>query len=393
MTIKPIRNSAEHLAAKKKLKSWIAANKDGAKSDDIAVLVAVIEQFERQNFPIDAPTPVAAIKHRMDQRGMSPRDLEPFLGSRSRVSEVLAGKRSLSLDLIRALHEGLGIPYEALIEKPSVKSEQLEVSRPVLKKLASMGFELKPDGIASFLQNAFGAQHSPALLARKTRTQRASAKTDDVALLLWQAAALIKAARTNISTPFNRRRLTDGVLRQIAQLSATTAGPKAVRDFLSQYGIIFIVNPMLPGTFLDGAAMLLDDRTPVVVVTLRHDRVDNFWFTLLHELAHVSRHYEALQHDRFAFFDDLDLDSNDGREKEADELAQEALIPSSLLRSVNWTAYSSNEDIARLANAAGVHSSIVAGKWQRQYADYRKFSRLIERNTLRSQLAPNLLPE
>ena len=121
-----------------------------------------------------------------------------------------------------------------LIDKPSIKSAQIEVSRPILKKLSSMGFELNPDGVASFLQRAFGVQHSPALLARTTRTQRASAKTDEVALLLWQAAALIKAAQTSVTAPFNRRRLTDGVLRQVAQLRAESAGPKAGQDFLSQ---------------------------------------------------------------------------------------------------------------------------------------------------------------
>lgn len=394
MTVKPIRNSIEHQAAKETLKAWITENKKGAKSDDIEVLVAVIEKFERQNFPIEAPSPIAAIKHRMDQRGMSPRDLEPFLGSRARVSEVLGGKRSLSLDHIRALHEGLSIPYDALIEKPAIQqSAQLEISRPVLKRLASIGFDVKSDDVTSFLQRAFGSETSPALLARKTRTQRASAKTDDTALLLWQAAALIKAGRANLSAQFNRRRMTDTLLRTVAQLSETPAGPKAVRDFLAQYGIIFVINPMLPGTFLDGAAMLFDEKTPVVVLTLRHDRIDNFWFTLIHELVHISRHYDDLQQDRFAFFDDLDLESNDEREKEADEVAQEALIPSHLLRSTNWNAYSSNEDIIGLAEAANIHVSIAAGRWQRQHADYRKFSRQIVRNTLRSMLAPNLFSE
>jgi HTH-type transcriptional regulator/antitoxin HigA len=218
--------------------------------------------------------------------------------------------------------------------------------------------------VTSFLQRAFGDQTSPALFARKTRTQRASAKTDDAALLLWQAAALIKATKINVARPFNHRQLTSVVLRQIAQLSATSAGPKKVKEFLSQLGIIFVINPILPGTFLDGAAMLLHETTPVVVLTIRHDRIDNFWFTLLHELVHLSRHYNALKEDRFVFFDDLDLESEDVREQEADELAQESLIPKALLRSVNWSAYSSSDDITNLAEAAGVHIAIAAGRWQ-----------------------------
>ena len=286
--------------------------------------------------------------------------------------------------MIRALHEGLGIPYESLIEKPEAeKPQSLSVSRPVLKKLETMGLSVAADRVGDFLHKAFGDQALPALLARRTRTQRASAKTDDVALLLWQAAALMRAAKSQPSTPFERSLLTNKCLREVAMLSSLPNGPEQARKLLSRCGIIFLVNPTLPGTFLDGAAMLLHEKTPVIALTLRYDRVDNFWFTLLHELAHIARHYDALLKDQFAFFDDLDLASEDERETEADQLAQESLIPSHLLTSIKWHGFSANEDILSLAEAARVHASIAAGRWQREHSDYRKFSRLIERNTIR----------
>lgn len=394
MTLKPIRTAADHTAATEKLKSMIASNRSGARSDDIEVLVAIIEKYERQHFSIEAPTPIAAIKLRMDQGGLTPRHLEPFIGSRARVSEVLAGNRSLTVKMIRALHDGLGIPYESLIGKTEVESaDELDVPRPVLKRLQSFGLKVSTDHIGEFIHQAFGNEPLPGLLARRTRTQRASAKTDDTALLLWQAAALVRAAKTNLPVAFDRKKITARFLRDIAKLSAHANGPAEARKRLAANGIILLINPVLPGTFLDGAAMLLDRKVPVVVLTLRHDRVDNFWFTLLHELAHIARHYEALLKDQFAFFDDLEMATEDDREQEADDLAQESLIPSALLELVGWHAYSSNEDIEALARLAGVHVSIAAGRWQRVNSDYRKFSRLIERNTIRQVIAPDLFDD
>lgn len=88
-----------------------------AESDEIEVLALLIETYEKEAFPIDLPSPIEAIKFRMDQQALAQKDLVPFIGSKSKVSEVLSGKRALSLNMIRNLHEGLGIPYEVLIQK------------------------------------------------------------------------------------------------------------------------------------------------------------------------------------------------------------------------------------------------------------------------------------
>ncbi len=391
MTMRPIRTPADHKAALQKLKKLILLNKDSSQSDAIEVLTILIEKYEHQNIGIDAPTPIAAIKFRMEQADLTPRQLEPFIGSRARVSEVLGGKRALSLDMIRALHDGLGIPYESLIEKPEIRESQtFVVSQPVLNKLENIGLRITADRIEEFLRKAFGDQPLPTLLARRTRTQRATAKTDDTALLLWQAAVLVRAAKSASRKTFDRKLLTNKFFRELAKLSSLPDGPKQAKELLNAHGIIFLVTPTLPGTFLDGAVMLLRGKTPIIALTLRHDRIDNFWFTLLHELAHLARHYDCLLQDQFAFFDDLDLASEDERETEADDLARESLIPSNMFASVNWHAYSSNDDIESLASNAGVHVSIAAGRWQREHADYRKFSRLIERNTIRNSIASEI---
>lgn len=86
--------------------------------DELELLVMLVESYEDRAFPLDLPDPISAIRFRMEQEGLSPKDLVPFIGSRSRVSEVLSGRRTLSLSMIRALHDGLGIPYDVLLVVP-----------------------------------------------------------------------------------------------------------------------------------------------------------------------------------------------------------------------------------------------------------------------------------
>jgi HTH-type transcriptional regulator/antitoxin HigA len=94
----------------------MAAKRNTPAGDRLDVLVTLVEAWERQHYPIDLPDPVAAIRYHMDQNGLQPRDLIPFIGSRNRVYEVLNRKRSLTLHMVWRLHEGLGIPAESLIK-------------------------------------------------------------------------------------------------------------------------------------------------------------------------------------------------------------------------------------------------------------------------------------
>ena len=115
-----IHDDAEHAAALAELDALLdAAPAPGTpQADELQLLALVIEMYERHRWPLELPDPVDAILFVMDQRGLSRRDLENYLGRRSRVSEVLARKRGLSIRMIRALHEGLGIPLEVLVQEP-----------------------------------------------------------------------------------------------------------------------------------------------------------------------------------------------------------------------------------------------------------------------------------
>jgi HTH-type transcriptional regulator/antitoxin HigA len=92
------------------------AKRNTPEGDRLDVLVTLVEAWESKHFPLDLPDAVEAIKYQMEQSGLEPRDLVPFIGSRNRVHEVLNRKRPLTLKMIRRLHEGLGIPAESLIK-------------------------------------------------------------------------------------------------------------------------------------------------------------------------------------------------------------------------------------------------------------------------------------
>lgn len=115
MTIKPIRNDEDLKAAFKRLEVIFQAEEGTPQADERDVLVTLIEAYENKFYSFGPADPIEAIRFRMEQQGLTARDLEPFIGPSGRVSEVLNRKRPLSLRMIRKLHDGLQIPYESLL--------------------------------------------------------------------------------------------------------------------------------------------------------------------------------------------------------------------------------------------------------------------------------------
>ncbi len=118
MTIKPIRNEDDYREALNRIESLMNAQEDTSEGDQLDVLVTLVEAYERKVYPMDLPDPVEAIKFYMEQNDMTPKDLEPVIGRRNRVYEVLNHTRPLTLKMIRNLHGQLGIPAESLIKEP-----------------------------------------------------------------------------------------------------------------------------------------------------------------------------------------------------------------------------------------------------------------------------------
>ena len=118
MDLRVIKTNADYQSAVEEAESLIALDPDPGtnEAERLDLLSLLIEKYEGENFPIDLPDPIGAIKFRMNEQRLRQKDLVPFIGSKSKVSEVLSGKRSLTVPMIRALHEGLGIPAEVLLQ-------------------------------------------------------------------------------------------------------------------------------------------------------------------------------------------------------------------------------------------------------------------------------------
>ena len=115
MNIRPIKSEADYETALQRVSVLMDAAPDTPDGDELDVIATLIEHYESQQFPIESADPVEAIMFRMEQKGLTRKDLEPLIGNRNRVSEVLNRRRGLSLEMIRRLHEGLQIPLENLV--------------------------------------------------------------------------------------------------------------------------------------------------------------------------------------------------------------------------------------------------------------------------------------
>jgi len=161
------------------------------------------------------------------------------------------------------------------------------------------------------------------------------------------------------------------------------------QEKLAQHGIALVVAPHLSKTYLDGAALWTREKVPVIGMTVRYDRLDNFWFCLLHELAHLGRHIPDGNGEMF--IDDLqlrerDLAVDDVREKQADDWAQDALIQPDLWKTHPARKRPSVANVLSLAHEAKVHPAIVAGRIRYERHSYRLLSQFVGANEVRRLL-------
>jgi HTH-type transcriptional regulator/antitoxin HigA len=117
MDISPIKTQRDYRRILKEVEGLMRAKRNTPEGDRLDVLVTLVEAWEAKHFPMDLPDAVEAINYHMEQQQLTPRDLEPYIGGRNRVYEVLSRKRPLTLAMVRRLHEGLGIPAESLLKQ------------------------------------------------------------------------------------------------------------------------------------------------------------------------------------------------------------------------------------------------------------------------------------
>lgn len=362
---------------------------------EFELLQLVISDYESRRAVPPKITPVQAIEFRMEQQRLSRKDMETYIGSASKVSEVLAGKRPLSIQMIRKLNKHLGIPAGVLIAadselEPATLEPELEgeyeFDRFPLKEMTERGLlpsaqieagRLKTEAehlVRDFLRKLFQVAPQPALL-RAPLHQSGARTMDSYALLIWRACVVSKALKARPKGVYREGTITSTWLRDLAKLSRFDKGPRLAHEYLNNDGICLVIEPRFKKTYLDGAAML-HGSTPIVALTLRHDRLDNFWFALLHELVHVQRH---LANKCLFIADNLDDKARVGQtaEDEADAGAQEALIPSVLWKASRVRETHTVPDALELARQAGVHPCIVAGRVRHETKNWRLLGNLI----------------
>ena len=394
-TVKKIRSDADYEAALARIEDLMDARSGTQEEQELDVLADLVEHYEAKHIPMEFPSVTAAIEFRMEQADLSPRDLVPYLGSRAKVSEVLSGKRSLTMAMARALHEHLGIPADVLLQEPGAKIDEpltdLDWDRFPIKEMAkrswipkAQNIEKAKSYILAMITAAGGREVAEAAFYRKSEHTRSNAKSDAYALKAWCLKVLADANGQKLAAAYRTGTVTPNFLREVAKLSWSVDGPRLAKEYLAQYGIALVALPHLPKTYLDGAALKLGDGRPVIGLTLRYDRIDNFWFCLLHELAHVGRHMD--DNSDTSFLDDLSLSgASDLKEVEADQWAEEALVPLA-----DWEASKARfsptpNAVMKLAQSVGVHPAIVAGKVRHEHKNYRLLTHFVGTGEIRPQ--------
>ncbi|MDX2142511.1 MAG: ImmA/IrrE family metallo-endopeptidase [Rhodospirillaceae bacterium] len=363
-------------------------------TNKLEVLTILIEAFENSKYPVEPADPVDAILFRMEEKGLKQADLIPYFGTSGRVSEILRRKRPLTVQMIRALSVGLGISAETLIGLGDVtptQDREVDWSKFPIKEMMARGWidrltgsvrEHREGLVKNYITGA-GLNLGIASF-RRSLSGEAQSPTTVYAIFAWLARVIQRARslKPKLGT-FEKARISSSFLKELAHMSWSEKGPMLAIEYLQMNGICVIVEPHLKGTQLDGAALRDIDGTPIIGLTLRFDRLDNFWFTLLHEVAHIWKHVD---NDIDTFVDDLKVLSEDRREAEANRLASEALIPRLVWKRSGAYLSPSKYTVEELARELRIHPAIIVGRLHKETGNYALLNSMVGHNQVRKML-------
>lgn len=328
-------------------------------------------------------------------QGLSQRELADLLGMKEQQIQRYEQDRYFSANLTRCAEvaAALGVNLDAqfqvrqlslldqLPEQDRIGFDTAKLPvRTMLKRGWLHQFELAHPSeafrsdyelAATFIQEATRGRSASALHKQNIRS---GSTQDPYALAAWKARILWKARELNIH-PSESRNIDISVVKTLIELSGQDDGPQQAVALLREQGIALVFEEHLPQTHLDGAALLLDNNVPVIGMTMRYNRLDNFWFVLLHECAHILLHREKGLKD--GFFDDERAPALEDVEKEADSYALNAAIPNEVWKRSLVRFTSSREQVIQFAKKNRVGVAVVAGRIHRERNDYSLFSDLV----------------
>lgn len=388
MIMKPIRSNADYEAALARVDELMSAPEGSSDAEDLEVLAILVEKYEKEHFPFpDAPAS-EVLRLYMEENGLTPKDMAKYLGSPSAVSKILGGSKELTVAHVRILSKELGIPAAALVGAaepeagvdwtafPLVEMARrglfgAQYLRSTFKTLAAAATDLLPTLIGS-------ARLDFACQPRLRQGIKPGPASDSYAIMAWLVEVGKLAQERMPERPYVA--LTREDLRLLAGLSKNLDGIPAAIRYLEERGVPVVVVPHYKKSKIDGGVVVLDGGRPAIGLSLRFDRVDYFWFTFLHEVAHiVLGHVSDFLGEEF-----MDSDSHETIEQEANALVEAVTVPAETFASViPDPSEATLEAIVELAQACGVSVAIVAGRVQYKSGDYRKFARFVGRGKVR----------
>lgn len=331
-------------------------------------------------------------------RGMSQRDLGDYLGLKEQQIQRYEAERyrSASLDRLIEVADALGVQIHKTAELvgdttlASVDPSMWQAF-PIAEMFKRGWFEdfdgslnqakkAAPQLVPVFLKHA---QAPRAFAGLHRKSVRANGQVHEAAIIAWEARVRQIAHRCPPEVRFEPDRIDASWLKALLALTLLADGPARAVDHLFAIGVSLVIERHLPGTLLDGAALRSLDSHAIVALTLRHDRLDNFWFTLFHEVGHLKLHIGDGEFT--AIFDDTEAPATDAVEDEADHFAQEALLTSEQWE-VAASRYLRTEKAVMVdAKRFGVGPAIIAGRIRREARDYTLLKGLVGNGEVRRQ--------
>lgn len=330
-------------------------------------------------------------------RGMSQKDLGDFLGLKEQQIQRYEAERyrSASLDRLIEVSDALGVQIRKRAELVGDRlmgaiAPEAWQSFPVAEMYKRGWFEdfsgtmaearkAAPELVPAFLRGAQARYAAPALHRKSVRS---SGQIHEAAIAAWEARVRHLAERDPPECSFDPDLITEAWISALVALTLVEEGPADAVHHLRSIGIALIVEKHLPGTLLDGASLATLDNYAIIALTLRHDRLDNFWFTLFHEIGHLKLH---IGHEFAVIFDETEAPAGSEIEEEADLFAQEALLPAAHWN-IGVARFSRNEKaVLTDAKRFGVGPAVIAGRVRREARDYTLLRGLVGSGVVRRQ--------
>jgi HTH-type transcriptional regulator / antitoxin HigA len=274
--------------------------------------------------------------------------------------------------------------FHALLRELSLTETAREMVRRKWIQPKSIKDKVAERGDAMFDFLFARPAHRPALAMFKGRRLSTQHNLiEEIATRAWVAHVLDSARAHTSRVKFTASTLSDDFIRNLTKLSIRDDGPKQALAAVREIGISLVVESGLPGMSVDGAALHTSAAGPVLALTLRYDRLDNFWFTLLHELGHIALHLSDPSDE--VFLDSLEDSASDEQEAEAEAnaFAKDGLIPRDLWLRSDARRLGSERSVLNLAKQIGVHQAIVAGRIRYERRDFRIFTDLVGEGSVR----------